>query len=113
MIVNEDWFKSIIKNEDQVGRFLSSLLQETSNDKATYDYLHASSSKPGVLFGLPEVHKEGVPLRPILSSIGTRGYNIERFFVPYLEQPTTNDFTVKDSFLLLKKFPVSKVQIIL
>ena len=66
MIVNEDWFKSIIKNEDQVNRFLSSLLQEKSIDKATYDYLRVSSSKPGVLFGLPKVHKEGVPLRPIL-----------------------------------------------
>ena len=98
MIVNEDWFKSIIKNEDQVNRFLSSLLQEKSIDKATYDYLRVSSSKPGVLFGLPKVHKEGVPLRPILSSIGTCGYNIAKFFVPYLEKLTTNKFTVKDSF---------------
>ena len=47
---------------------------------------------------LPKVHKEGVPLRPILSSIGTCGYNIAKFFVPYLEKLTTNEFTVKDSF---------------
>ena len=58
VIVHEDWFKSIIKNEDHVNRFLSYLLQEKSIDKATYDYLRVSSSKPGVLFGLPKVYKK-------------------------------------------------------
>ena len=73
-------------------------MQEKSIDKATYEYLRVSSSKPGVLFGLPKVHKEGVPLRPILSSICTCGYDIAKFFIPYLAKLTTNEFTVKDSF---------------
>ena len=96
--VNQEWFKTIIKSEDKVNRFLSSSLQSGNIDKSTYDNLRISSSRPGVLFGLPKVHKQGVPLRPILSSIGTSGYSIAKFLVPYLDPLTTNEFTVKDSF---------------
>ena len=83
--VNEDWFKTIIKEEDQVNRFLTILRQNNHIDKITYDELRVSSSKPGILYGLLKVHKPGTPLRPILSSIGTCGYNLSKFLVPYLE----------------------------
>ena len=56
------------------------------------------SSKPGILYGLPKVNKDGLPLRPILSSIGTCGYGPAKFLVPHLEPLTHNEFTVKDSF---------------
>ena len=49
------------------------------------------------LYGLPKIHKEGVPMRPILSSIGTCGYNIAKFLVPFLQPLTINNYTVKDS----------------
>ena len=97
-VVNEDWFKTIIKEEDQVNRFLINLRQNNHIDKITYDELRVSSSKPGILYGLPKVHKPGTPLRPILSSIGTCGYNLSKFLVPHLEHLTVNEFTVKDSF---------------
>ena len=64
----------------------------------TYDQLRVSSSKPVILYGLPKVHKPGTPLRTILSSIGTCGYNLSIFLVPHLEHLTINEFTVKDSF---------------
>ena len=95
---NEDWFMTIIKDEDQVNRFLTNLRQNNHIDKITYDELRVSSSKPGILYGLPKVHKPGTPLRPILSSIGTCGYNLSKFLVPNLEHLTVNEFTVKDSF---------------
>ena len=43
--------------------------------------MYTSGTKPGILYGLPKVHKRDVPLRPILSSIGTAGYNTAKFFV--------------------------------
>ena len=52
----------------------------------------------GITYGLPKIHKEGVPMRPILSSIGTCGYNIAKFLVPFLQPLTINECTVKDSF---------------
>ena len=67
-------------------------------DDPLYQQLYPSGSRPWVLYGLPKVHKEGVPMRPILSSIGTCGYNIAEFLVPFLQPLTINNYTVKDSF---------------
>ena len=46
------------------------------------------------------MHKDGLPLHPILPSIGTCGciYGLAKFLVPHLEPLTRNEFTVKDSF---------------
>ena len=55
-------------------------------------------NKTGILYGLPKIHKCDVPLRPILSAIGTAGYNLAKFFVPLLSAFTTNHFSIKDSF---------------
>ena len=60
--------------------------------------MHVSGTKPGILYGLPKIHKCDVSLRPILSAIGTAGYNLAKFFVPLLSAFTTNHFSIKDSF---------------
>ena len=36
------------------------------------------------LYGLPKIHKVNIPLRPIVSSIGSPTYNIAKFLVPIL-----------------------------
>lgn len=42
-------------------------------------FLLPSASKPPRLYGLPKIHKPGVPFRPIVSSIGSPTYAIARF----------------------------------
>ena len=37
-----------------------------------------TGSNPGRLYGLPKLHKEGTPLRPVLSSIGTYNYGLAK-----------------------------------
>ena len=77
-----------------------------------YDQLHLSSFRPGILYSrLPKIHKMSIPLRLILSSIGTCGYKITKFLVPILEPITSNQFTVLDSFSFateISKFKDSK-----
>ena len=102
-IINEDWFKTIIKQEDKVNRFLTKLLKEKVISQEIYENLRLSGSQPGVLYGLPKIHKENVPLRPILSAIGTSGYKIAKFLLPFLEPLTSNQFTVKDSFSFVEE----------
>ena len=97
-IITEDCFKTTIKHEDKVIRFLQKLKKDKIIDDPLYQQLYPSGSRPGVLYGLPKIHKEGVPIRPILSSIGTCGYKIAKFLVPFLQPLTINDYTVKDSF---------------
>lgn len=59
----------------------------------------ASGSSPGILYGLPKVHKPDIPTRPILSACGTANYNIAKFLVPKLAYLTENEYTVKNSYI--------------
>ncbi len=54
-----------------------------------YNFLFASGSTPGILYGLPKVHKAGAPIRPILSAINTFNYNLTKFKL------TTNQYIYK------------------
>ena len=56
-----------------------------------------------MLYGLPKVHKDNCPARPILSAIGTYNYNLAKLFVPLLKPLTTNLYTVTDSFSFVKE----------
>ena len=103
-IINEDWFRVILRQEDKVNRFLAKLLKEGHIDQAVHDHLRLSSSAPGVMYGLPKIHKDNVPFRPILSSIGTAGYKISKFLLPFLTLLTTNEYTVQDSFSFQRIF---------
>ena len=42
-------------------------------------------------------------IRPILSAIGTAGYNIAKFFVPILAPFTSIEYTIKDSFSFVEE----------
>ena len=55
-------------------------------------------STPGVLYGLPKVHKLGCPFRPIVSSINTYNYNLASYLARILQPISMNEFTIKDSF---------------
>jgi predicted GIY-YIG superfamily endonuclease len=55
-------------------------------------------SKVPHIYGLPKVHKEGVPLRPIVSSRFGPLYELSRFLLPIITPYSENSkYTVKDS----------------
>ncbi|XP_063603275.1 uncharacterized protein LOC134779202 [Penaeus indicus] len=89
--IEDDCTSLIIKKEDQLNNMLRKLKDSQSIDKDTYSRLFTSGSKPGVLYGLPKVHKTGCPLRPILSAIGTLNYNISNYIMASFD--VTNLFT--------------------
>lgn len=92
----------IDKHEEKVRRFLKKLLQANKISKRQYDSLYPIGSKPGVLYGLPKIHKKfinGIPkFRPILSAIGTCSYKLAKFLVPILKDISSNEFTIHNSF---------------
>ena len=97
-IVFDELFNVLIKKEDKINRLLMKLKKNNEISDDEYSHMHVSGTKPGILYGLPKIHKCDVPLRPILSAIGTAGYNLAKFFVPLLSAFTTNHFSIKDSF---------------
>ena len=63
--------------ENRLIRFLrNTLLSNRAIPQEVYRELFTSGSTPGILYGLPKVHKSDCPARPILSAIGTCNYNI-------------------------------------
>ena len=87
------------KRENKLIGFLrDKLLKEESISEPIYKELLYTGSTPGILYGLPKVHKDNCPARPILSAIGTYNYKIAKFCVPILQPYTVNEYTVKDTF---------------
>ena len=91
-------FKLILRLEDKIHRFLRTLKNfGVINDQCSRS-LSPTGSKPGILYGLPKVHKQGYPVRPILSAIRTPTYNMSKFLIPLIDKWATNEYTVKDTF---------------
>ena len=106
-----------IKREGQLIRFLrDTLVKNKFIPESVYYDLSPQGSKPGILYGLPKVHKETCPARPIMSAIGTYNYSLAKFLVPILQPLTSNQYTVNSSFSFVKEitstsFPHSTVMI--
>ena len=75
-------FQPIFRLEDRINRFLKSLKDRKIINDNTYSDLYSSGSSYGVLYGLPKVHKEGIPLRPILASYNTPSRRLKIWFHP-------------------------------
>ena len=68
-----------------------------------FNWLFASGSTPGILYGLPKAHEDGCPIRLILSVIGTFTYNLGKFFVLILALVTNSIFNIKDLIKFTKE----------
>ena len=74
-------------------------------DTSTYDLIRPVGSQRPKLYGLPKVHKNDCPLRPILSMVGSPQNGLAKFLVKTLT-PVLNKFskyTLKDSFQFVDK----------
>lgn len=63
-----DMFGFILKFEDRINRLLRALKSKGVIPDSVYSQLFVSGSQPGIMYGLPKVHKTDCPLRPILFS---------------------------------------------
>jgi hypothetical protein len=65
-----------------------------------YNFIRPVGSQRPRLYGLPKTHKTGIPLRPILSLVGSAEHNLAKFLNSILEPVTTrfSKYTIKDSF---------------
>ena len=95
-------FQPIFKVEDRINRYLKSLKDDNIINEHTYSSLYASGSSYGILYGLPKVHKEGIPLRPILASYNTPSYKLAKYLVPLLQPFSENEFTLSNSTTFVK-----------
>ncbi len=103
-----------ISREEEFIKYLRSI--NSSSQKGSgeisdevYKEIMPFGSRPGIMYGLPKIHKEGAPVRPIISAIGTYTYKTAKYLNRILtEYITENDCIIKDTFDFVNR--VSKLK---
>ena len=85
---------------------------------AQYKRLYPSSSRPGLYFGLAKVHKlkndtdsvEQLPLRPVISNIGTATYELSKYLASLLKPIAKSRFTIDSTKDFVHKIRKQKIK---
>ena len=88
------------KIEESLQAYLKKLCQNKEITQEVWDAIRPVGSARPRMYGLPKVHKPSVPLRPILSMVGSPQYAISKWLSGILK-PVVNHYgkrCVKDSF---------------
>ena len=96
ILPHTDVLRHIISIEDRLNRLTRSLRSQTFN----HTHLHVSGTAPGIMYGVPKIHKPNVPLRPVLNAINTPSYKLSKAFIPILTPLTTNQYSITNSYSL-------------
>ena len=87
-----------LTNEDKLIRKLRELKANGFITDKEYLFCYPTSSQPSRLYGLPKVHKEGLPIRPILSACGTFNYKLAQMLAKRLQHLRKSVFLIDNSF---------------
>ena len=99
-----------IKRETSLQNKLRQLKKKERISNELYKAIYPNGSKAGVLYGLPKIHKNGTPIRPIISQIGAYNYKTAKFLVKILTPLLDNsNVTLSDTFDFVNK--ISKTTI--
>ena len=99
----DDPVKLTFQRENRLKRLLTTLKKSESISPASYEQLLPTGSRIGILYGLPKVHKNNIPLRPMLSCIDNYSYKVAKFFIPLLNPISSRAYMVKDSFSFVQE----------
>ena len=102
-----------MKIETKINSFLRSLKNMGKLSEELYKKLYISGSSPGILYGLPKIHKKNFSLsnyilRPIFAAYNTPSYGLAKLIVKLLTPFSSNEFTVYNSYSFaneIRNFP--------
>lgn len=86
-----------IRLEEKLQADLRKLRAENLNDEF-YTNVYPTGTKVGRLYGLPKIHKQHIPLRPILSANSMHNFQLAKSLVPILTPLCENEYSLKDCF---------------
>ena len=100
--IEEPMDKFTLRIEDKINRFLLKIKNMKKITSEVYDKLRSTGSSPGILYGLPKIHKPDFAtkfqFRPIFAAYKTPSYNLAKYLVPILSPLTTNQYSVENSY---------------
>ena len=83
----------IIKNELSIQKYLRTNVKPLV-EEFVYKHLYPTGSQPGKLYGMCKVHKQGNPLRPVISMINSAEYNLAKWLDSYIKPNIPNKYSV-------------------
>ena len=88
------------QEESRIIELLKALKAQDVISKATFDKLSPTGTQPPRLYGLPKVHKQNVPLRPIIDMSTSAAHAVAQWLADLLEpvRRTLCTHSVKDTF---------------
>ena len=99
--------KYCLKIETKINTFLKKIRSSEFITDDLYRKLFVSGSGPGILYGLPKIHKidfsTKFQFRPIFAAYNTPSFNIAKFLVPILNPFTKNQYTIENSYSFSKE----------
>jgi hypothetical protein len=90
---------------DAIEQKTTSLRRKSSLTEETRRQLSPAGSRPPGMYGLPKIHKDGVPLRPIVSNIGAPTYQLSK----HLSSGHLNQLTVKTAHHVKNSFHFTEI----
>ena len=117
MILTNSWnlgdlsFDDTQKLENKLQKRFLELFRRKFISKKVYEFIRLEGSQWPRMYGLPKIHKQGIPLRPILSMCHSVQHSLTKWLVEVLN-PVLEfyyGFCVKDSFTcssIIRRFPV-------
>ena len=76
----------IMKIEKDINKKLLAMKKKDEIIKAMYNSLRSTGAQPAGLYGLAKIHKQGTPLRPVLSLPGSSYDNLNKTLAKYFDE---------------------------
>ena len=103
------------KYKNKLVNLLKSIKAEGKMDETLYKRLHPTGAGSPKFYGLPKMHKEGILLRPIISSIGAVSYDtskeLARILKPWWGNPYIMSITCRTLSNRLKTSNYKKINV--
>jgi hypothetical protein len=108
-------FKEILNNKTrEKEKRLQGYLRSLHDDKVkaarehripleVYKKIMPCGSRAGVMYGLPKIHKERTPVRPIISAVKTYNYNLAKWLNEILTPVVDTTHMLKDTYDFVNK----------
>ena len=99
--ISEPLKKITFRFEDKVNRILTKLKSLGTISDKNYRDLYASGCGPGILYGLPKIHKANFDvnfqMRPIFAAYSTPSYKLAKYLVPLLTPLSLSKYCITNS----------------
>ena len=67
----------------------------------------SSGSQPGKLYGIAKVHKTNVPLRPVVSMVGTPEYKLAKYLESLIKPHIPDTYLLRSTENFIERLRVS------